>query len=309
MEKRNKTDETILIREKSVGEDLRELKAELDSDSPLWKKILHASYVGGKIIGRELKDFKEYEKRLFEIESELKKQIRNREASEKVIRETVKEILYRCREGGFLLTDYLDTGCGNCIAEVSLFLSLAERIAPELFKKCYVGDIAGYVVGDPPRVIPGHVMIIIKDEANGKLEYVDFGLTAPAEHYQRYYGKIPEMREKQTIISHILSNVGATLLDLGRYEEAIQWFDEAIKRDPNNIGARYGMGYAFLYSNKYKEAIECFDRVIKKDSRNAGAWYGMGLAYLGLDKRKEAVECFDKAMRQVKKHNKENALV
>ena len=52
---------------------------------------------------------------------------------------------------------------------------------------------------------------------------------------------------------------------LGKYQEAIEWYDKALKIDPNNVFALNNKGLALSNLGKYEEAIEWFDKALKID--------------------------------------------
>ena len=57
-----------------------------------------------------------------------------------------------------------------------------------------------------------------------------------------------------------MGNKGLALDNLGKYEEAIEWYDKTLKIDPNNVFALYNKGFALNNLGKYQEAIEWYDK-------------------------------------------------
>jgi len=109
----------------------------------------------------------------------------------------------------------------------------------------------------------------------------------------------------------------------GKYDEAIEAIDEAIRIDPNlarawnvkgailrNQGLALDDPYISLDGqDKYDEAMKCFDEAIRLDPNPTLAWIDKGIAllgqgaaltHLGLDGVREygeATKCFDEAIR------------
>ena len=64
---------------------------------------------------------------------------------------------------------------------------------------------------------------------------------------------------------------GAALGGQGKYNDAINAYDEAIKLNPNNTAAWINKGNALCMQDKYDEAIKCYDEVIGLDPSNTAA--------------------------------------
>ena len=50
--------------------------------------------------------------------------------------------------------------------------------------------------------------------------------------------------------------------DMGKYEEAITWYDKALVDNPNYLDALNNKGYALDNLGKYEEAITWYDKAL-----------------------------------------------
>ena len=91
-------------------------------------------------------------------------------------------------------------------------------------------------------------------------------------------------------------NRGIALNDLGRYEEAIASYDRAIEIQPDSHQAWYNQGITLCYLGRYAEAIASYDRAIEIQPDYHEAWFRQGntLRYLG--RYKEAIASYDRAI-------------
>ena len=96
---------------------------------------------------------------------------------------------------------------------------------------------------------------------------------------------------------------GATLLALGRYEEAIVYFDKALEIDPNDADSWGSKGSALQQLHRHEESLMCFDKAIQINPLDADSWHKKGMALwfevceVGDDKKgKEASRCFKEAI-------------
>lgn len=75
-------------------------------------------------------------------------------------------------------------------------------------------------------------------------------------------------------------NVGKTLQDERKYDEAIAEFNEAIKINPVFTDAYISRGYTYILKAKYDLAIVDYTKAISLDPNNPIAFNGRGAAYL-----------------------------
>jgi tetratricopeptide (TPR) repeat protein len=80
------------------------------------------------------------------------------------------------------------------------------------------------------------------------------------------------------------------------YNEAIESYDKAIKKNPYNSDLLANKGYALAKLGKYEEAIEYSDKAIKINPKYADAWNNKGYALAKLGKYEEALKCYGKAI-------------
>ena len=68
-----------------------------------------------------------------------------------------------------------------------------------------------------------------------------------------------------------LYNKGLSLGSLGRYQDAIQYFDKVLKIQPNNVKALYNKGLSLGSLGRYQDAIQYFDKVLEINPNNTKA--------------------------------------
>jgi tetratricopeptide (TPR) repeat protein len=88
---------------------------------------------------------------------------------------------------------------------------------------------------------------------------------------------------------------GNELYELGRYEEAIVSYDQAIKINPDNPEYWADRGNALDYLGRYEEAITNFDKAIEIKPDYHRAFYCRGSALDDLGRYEEAIASYDQA--------------
>ena len=108
-----------------------------------------------------------------------------------------------------------------------------------------------------------------------------------------YYDRAIRMGSKPAIA---WSSKGVALKRMGKLEEALHCQNAALKLDPENEIAWCNKGDIYFKSGDPEKAIECYDKAIKLKPKYAIAWNNKGAALAVSKKFSEAKECQDKAV-------------
>ena len=103
--------------------------------------------------------------------------------------------------------------------------------------------------------------------------------------------------------SKLFAGVGEYYLDKADYENAIEYFDQAVQLDAKNITARTGFSQALsvkgndlLVKDQSSAAKSVFLEALKYDPKNAAAYFGLGEVYADLDQFSEAIANYEKSL-------------
>jgi len=82
---------------------------------------------------------------------------------------------------------------------------------------------------------------------------------------------------------------------MGKFEEALTFFDKVLEIDPNHIEALIERGLTLLRMEKFPEALPYYERALELDSNNVKALVGKGVVLSKTEKVFEGISYFDKA--------------
>ena len=83
---------------------------------------------------------------------------------------------------------------------------------------------------------------------------------------------------------------------INRQHEAVICFEEAIRIEPNDLGAQTLKAYSLDNMGRYSEAIHCYDMVLENAPNDLNVLVNKGLSLLHLGRYDEAIAYFDKVL-------------
>jgi tetratricopeptide (TPR) repeat protein len=140
----------------------------------------------------------------------------------------------------------------------------------------------------------------IQCKSQSASQWVDKGL-AETDHQKKieYYSNAIKLDPKEFMAYY---QRGRTFYHLGKSQEAILDFNEAIKIYPINQ-AYHQRGRAYKSLSRFNEAILDFDAAIKLDPKFIYSYYERGNANIGLGKFQEAILDYNEAIKLDRKFN------
>jgi tetratricopeptide (TPR) repeat protein len=85
--------------------------------------------------------------------------------------------------------------------------------------------------------------------------------------------------------------------------EAVEYYNEAIRLEPNDVGPYCGKGIALKILGRYEEAILAYDNVIRLEPDYADSYFNKGNTLKILGRSEEAILAYDEAIRLEPNHS------
>lgn len=92
-------------------------------------------------------------------------------------------------------------------------------------------------------------------------------------------------------------STGKDLIKVGKFEESIKYFDNAISKDSRNPDGYYHKGIALLNLGNFQEAKHCFEKAISNKPDMYDAYNQKGIALLKLGDYENALISFDNVIK------------
>jgi tetratricopeptide (TPR) repeat protein len=107
----------------------------------------------------------------------------------------------------------------------------------------------------------------------------------------------PYKGDKKNDSALFFNELGIAYRHKGRLSDAIQAYQAALSRDPENPVVMKNLGDAFFLNKEYPRAIEQFQKALLSNPRFQQAHSSLGLAYYQTQKYQEALEEFEIVLR------------
>jgi len=137
-------------------------------------------------------------------------------------------------------------------------------------------------------------------------------MTMASIHNQRQeYAQAAELLHKAVAVApdsvrpRIIGDIGITYDMMGKPEEAMKTYQDALKMNPGNKDLLFNLGRLYLMRDDYANAISQLTEVLKQNPEDFEVNYNVGLSYLKIGERldKRAREIEDAAIAAKKKPN------
>ena len=92
--------------------------------------------------------------------------------------------------------------------------------------------------------------------------------------------------------------LGNLYYDMGRFDGAITWYEEALSLDPTSVDVRTDLGTAYLYTGDTARALLMYQKTLEAQPDHPQTLQNMGFAYLSIQKLKDAIRVWQKLIEE-----------
>jgi|SRR5262245_33638326 len=140
------------------------------------------------------------------------------------------------------------------------------------------GLLAGWIIGSQQAILrPGTAAPVAQQQASASQPSGGSGATRAALLDETQVNALKSVAERETSNAAPRIQLGNLYFDAERYDEAIKWYEEAIKLSPNDVNLSTDLGVSYYYVNQADKALDQFNRSLKIDPRHAKTLLNLGI--------------------------------
>ncbi len=109
--------------------------------------------------------------------------------------------------------------------------------------------------------------------------------------------KLAELQSRATSNpqdEEIRIELGNLYYDMGRFDAAINWYEEALQLDPSNVNVSTDLGTSYLYLGNSSRAIKLYEKSLALQLDHLQTLQNLGFAYFSIEKFAEAAATWNK---------------
>ncbi len=115
------------------------------------------------------------------------------------------------------------------------------------------------------------------------------------EAYRAYKVALEQGHSKQV---DLLCNIAATLVNLGSYQEALDYFDRALQLNPDDHLLLNNVAICLEQQGRYDLALKCYEKSLSHDPDNATYLCNKGVCLSKMKRWDQALECLKEVVKR-----------
>ncbi len=143
------------------------------------------------------------------------------------------------------------------------------------------------------------------DHEQGRADsYLDMAKKYSAQHeYQQAIKWYKEAIKLNPDDARGYTDLGRVYLRMKNFPEAIKYYQEAIGLEPRNNRSYIGLGFVYQEMGDYPQATKCFRQSIILNPNDSGGYDGLGRVHLDIKDYEEALEYYKKQNVKINENN------
>lgn len=150
--------------------------------------------------------------------------------------------------------------------------------------------------GQQEHALPLIYDVLHDDPDNGAAQYMLGYLYLLSERHALAYGVYKLLSIQQPHRPAVWNNLGLSLQEMHRYDEALESFRKALEVDPGYAPGYNNIATTLICLGRYEDAVPWAQEALKLDPKHKNAWTNLGFANLAMQNWREGFDGFANAL-------------
>ncbi len=142
----------------------------------------------------------------------------------------------------------------------------------------FFGLIAGWIIGSQQAASrPGAAPAAAQAQTESSPAPAGGGSTRAAVLDQTQVNALTSVANREPSNPKPRVELANLYFDAEKYDDAIKWYSEAFKLNPNDVNVSTDLGVCYYYTNQPDKALEQFDKSLKLDPKHTKTLLNVGI--------------------------------
>lgn len=171
-----------------------------------------------------------------------------------------------------------------------------DNIANSVNRKEIVTGVVGILVG----FILGYFVALGVGSSRDAVPAVGAEGGLPHDHptaeQMEQAARLTEVAQAEPSNREVRVQLGDTLYDMGRFDMAIPWYQEALALNPNDVNVTTDLGTCFLYTGAPDKAIEFYEKSLSIDPNHGQTMQNLGIVHFSVGEYQKAIDMWERLL-------------
>lgn len=143
-----------------------------------------------------------------------------------------------------------------------------------LLSGVFFGVLVGWILGSQ-RLAPVAVPVAVSAPA-GSAGNTTQPAAPPIDEVRA--GQLQKVANAEPANIAVRTELGNLYFDSERFDQAIPWYESALKLTPSSVEVSTDLGVSYLYTQQTDRAIAQFEKSVRLDPKHLKTWLNIGIA-------------------------------
>ncbi len=118
----------------------------------------------------------------------------------------------------------------------------------------------------------------------------------PTPEMMEQVARLTEKAKAEPSNREVRIQLGNAFYDMGRFDAAIPWYEQALALNPNDVHATTDLGTCYLYTGAPEKAIATYQKSLELEPNHGQTLQNLGIVHFSLGDYQEAIDTWERLL-------------